>query len=225
MNAHPGLKTTLLLAALLAFMALALGSCFTADEFLFLVQLHEDGSATVSILATNLSGKVNVNPLSGPDTKKEERPMTRDELLEEVADHCANEIKENDDAKKVTRCGTDVPAELFGSFIMTPQVSKDRVDAFETIEYADALTYFTQIAKTHNDDQKTVIYNHTPDSYVVGGLLEAVPGAKAGSFMIQSPWPIAKTNADVVFHRYNIAVWNTRQSPESIWIELQSAKP
>jgi hypothetical protein len=49
---------------------------------------------------------------------------------------------------------------------------------------------------------------------------------KACSFIVQSPWPIVQTNADVVFASDRLAVWNCgeKETSPAIIVKLESRK-
>lgn len=207
-----------LMASLIAFTVFAgLLSCYETDDFVQIIRIFPDNTAIVTHMGANVVYKNDAGEL-----------LSGTAVLQQAQKDCEKLRTKPEGGDRYVDCGTGNLPELFGSVIKRAQ-TPEGIDGHFTLLKPDADKYFDDLAERKDNKPVRKKFTLTPASLEIE--LQMPPGPifdakKSCVLMIQSPWPIVKTNADVVFSAYNTAAWNCsrKDTHPSILITLESRK-
>ena len=196
--------------AVILFMATVLfAGCMEFSDSIVLVELQEDGSAMVTIVFSNLSEKRNG------------KMLTRDELIESMRKECVDKGKASTAEERLIVCEANKSPEILGA----PLPSDDRVDGYYTVHIKEAAKFLNDMSIKKGGITLPVELNKTESSLKLRTMSETVTdGVTSCTYMIRTPWPIKKTNADVVIGSHNLAIWNCTDDKEGLAVEIEAEK-
>lgn len=196
--------------ALILFIAAVLfAGCIEFSDSIILIELQEDGSAMLTVVFSNLSEKRNG------------KLLTRDELIESMRKECVDKGNASTAEERLIVCEADKSPEILGA----PLPSDDRVDGYYTAHIKEAAKFLNDMSIKKGGVPLPVELDKTESSLKLRTMSETVSeGQKSCTYMIRTPWPIKKTNADVVIGSHNLAIWNCTDDKEGLAVEIEAEK-
>ena len=129
------------------------------------------------------------------------------------------------DGMKIRACGYSPLPELLGRLISqapSKPGQKDGLVVMESQSRAKAAAAFCD-----DMEKNSCSFVVKPNTFVAKGTWKNTPTTAGCTYAIQSPYPILSTNADVVLHRYQTALWgchNERLKGGKLKVELVAGK-
>ena len=177
------------------------------DDLVQVIRFNKDGSGISTLVVTNIR-----------DDEKSRHTLTKD-LWKYCAD-LREKTRKDGSSIRVMQCDVGRLPALFSKLVGTP--SKGSTLNFSRVLHGrEALSLFSDGAVKSGGHPQLLEVVHTPRSFRVrvkmksgGAEGKRDNGGGSCSFMLQAPGPIIRTNADMVFKRYNMAGWNC--SPDKV---------
>ncbi len=191
---------------LLAAICLVLSGCIEFKDILIHVQLQADGSVLTTVYASGLS------------EKRDDRTLPRAELIESLKAECVKKAQESSAEKLLVRCEPDRGP----SFLGDRNKSSKQVDGYYTWHYAKAVDFFQEMEASKAEGAAPGELTFTKTNVRIRSTADVGGKEKSCTMMIQSPWPITKTNADVLIGSHHLAVWNCTGKEGKLPIVLEA---
>ena len=172
------------------------------------------------VVRTQMFSNVRPNPEMLNDKK-----MTAKKFLAELMKEVCKDMKKTgkEDGYKLLKCGYSPLPDIFGKLISRSPTPRGQADGLIVLKTAGS------------EATEKVVCNNTSCEFSLNRSgLSLRRTTSTGEFLpvsctyvVQAPFPIDKTNADVTFHQYNAAAWNctTGEDRKPTVIDIEASSP